>query len=233
MFPSLTTDFFLIGMAIAATGILGFVVFLNNPRSSTGKAFLLFTLITLAYDTVNFLNHHVYVPEISFMLLRLTIAIAVWHAFSFFHLLYVVPSDTIRYPRWYGWALVPAVAAASLLNLTPLVFQKIGEVSGEGQIVRIVNGPGIAVFALVALGLIFAALFIVCRKANRAKGAGKRQFNAILTGAFLTCSLLILFHFVVPSFFDDPHFLPLGALFFFPFILGTFYAILRYHLRNA
>lgn len=233
MFLSLTTDFFFIGMAIATTGILGFVVFLNNPRSSTGKAFLFFTLITLAYDTVNFLNHHVYVSEISLVLLRLTIAIAVWHVFSLFHLLYVFPSDTVRYPRWYFLALVPAIAATSFLNLTPFVFQGIGEVSRDGQIIHTVNGPGIAVFAMVTLGLIFAALFILWKKSNQAKGVVKRQFNAILAGAIFTFSLLILFHFIMPSLLKSPRFLPFEALFFFPFILGTFYAILRHHLLNA
>jgi len=48
----------------------------------------------------------------------------------------------------------------------------------------------------------------------------------------LTLSLIVIFNFILPAFFDNSRFIPLGAVFIFPFIAFTSYAILKHHLLN-
>jgi signal transduction histidine kinase len=48
----------------------------------------------------------------------------------------------------------------------------------------------------------------------------------------LTFVLLITFNFILPAFFDNPSFIPLGSVFLFPFVIFTAYAIFKHHLLN-
>ena len=146
MILSINIDLFLLGVAIASTAILGFIIFLNDSRSQTGRAFLFFSVVTLLWDTTNFLDHQITSVALSFWLIRLTIFLAVWHSFALFHLFYVFPDKNVTFPRWYRFGLIPIVAFSSLLTLTPFVFKAIQEISPEGKITKISNGSGIVVF---------------------------------------------------------------------------------------
>ena len=229
---ALNIDLFLVGVAAAATAILGFVIFLNDTKSQTGRAFLFISLITVFWDAANFLNHQVASVTVSFWLIRLTVFFAVWHAFSLFHLFYVFPRRDVSFPRWYMFALPLIPLATSLLTLTPLVFTAVQEISPEGQITKISNGPGIILFTIVVIGFIGSGVALLIRKLKKSEGRARRQFRTILAGIVATFSLLLLFNFIFPVFLANPRFLPLGAVFFIPYIFATFYAITRHNLFN-
>ena len=44
-------DLLSVGLAIAGTGVLGFLVFFSNKKSITNKSFLYFSLITICWST--------------------------------------------------------------------------------------------------------------------------------------------------------------------------------------
>ncbi len=119
------------------------------------------------------------------------------------------------------------------LTLTPLVFAKIAEISPEGRIVSIVNGPAIPLFGLTAIGLVVSALAILIMKIKKAQGLEKKQLFFILIGTLLTFALIIIFNFLLPAFFDNPYFIPLGAIFTLPFLAMTSYVILVYKFLNT
>ena len=115
-------DLLSIGLAVAATGILGFVVFLNNRRNITNQSFFLFTLFTILWGIVNYLSYQFNIAGLVIWILRMAIFFAVWHTFSFFTFCFVYPRDKLKFPRWYKFVLVPLVVIISSLTLTPLVF---------------------------------------------------------------------------------------------------------------
>jgi hypothetical protein len=222
----------LTGVVTAATAILGFSIFLNNRKGITNKSFYLFSLLTIAYIVFNYSARAITNPVSSLILFRITIFFAVWHAFYIFQLLYVFPKESVRFPRWYLWGLVPLVAIVSLLNLTPFVFSKVGAVSASGQVLTIVNGPGIAAFGLLVSILIASGLGIFFKKTISAPAGEKPPLKYVLLGTCTTFILLGTFNFILPALFNNSSFIALGPLFFFPFIILTFFAITRHGLLS-
>src|SRR3989344_327201 len=95
------TDLLSVGMAVTAIGILGFVVFFNNRKSITNRSFLFFSLATIAYGILNYINYQVTSLIQILWFLRLTLFFAIWHAFSFFQLFYVFPKEKTVFPLYY------------------------------------------------------------------------------------------------------------------------------------
>jgi len=225
-------DLLSVALAMAGIGVLGFSVFFNDRQSATNVNFLLFSIVTIIWSSINYLAYQVINTELSFWLFRLVIFIAVWHAFLFFQTFFIFPRTKVTFPKWYKFILIPLVTIVSVINLTNLVFSKIGEVSPEGKIIKIDNGPGILIFGLLIAFLIVGGLIILFYKMIKAGSEDRKRYSLVLIGVAITFILIIIFNFILPAFFDNPRFIPLGALFIFPFIAFTSYAILRYKLFN-
>jgi signal transduction histidine kinase len=225
------TGWFFVGVTITAIGVLGFVIFYNNRESETHRSFLLFSMVTMFWSFFNYLNSQIVAPEIVLWSIRVTIFLAVWHAFTFFRLCYVFPKEKYAFPQWYKWLLLPSVCVTSLLALTPLVFRISDQIMVSGQ-VPLVRGPAIFLFILLLLFLIPTGLFSLFKKMQASPQEAKKQFRYILGGSAATFILLILFNFVLPSFYNNTSFIPFGALFMLPFILSTAYTITKHHLLN-
>ena len=226
-------DVFILGIAIASNAILAFVVFLNNRSSITNRMFLLFAILTICWSGTNFLALQFSSPTLVLWLLRLAIFFAVWHAFSFFHLFYVFPQEKVQLPVPYKFIVFPLILFTAILTLTPLVFTRIAEFSPEGQVASVTNGPAIAIFGIVVTGSILGGLFLMLKKMIKASGMPKVQLRYILIGAAITFVMLVIFNFILPAFFNNARFVPLGAVFILPFTLFTSYAIIRHHLLNV
>ena len=225
-------DLLSVGIAIAGIGVLGFSVFFNNRKSVTNRSFLYFSLLTIIWSAANYLAYQVRIPEISFWLFRVVIAIAVWHSFFFFQMSYVFPREKVVFRGWYKFILIPVASITSVLNLTPLVFSKISLISSDGRIGKIENGPAIALFGTLIAFLVIGGIARFLLKTLKAPAEERRQFRFVSTGIFITFLLLMIFNFILPAFFDNPRFIPLGAVFIFPYVALTSYAIIRYHLLN-
>ena len=172
-------DLLSVGIAVTAIGILGFVVFFNNRKSITNRSFLLFSLVTIAYGVLNYINYQVTsLPQILWFL-RLTIFFAVWHAFSFFQLFYVFPKEKTAFPLYYKAALLPLIGLISFLTLTPTVFSHIERVGAIGQVTNPVRGPGIFLFGAVVVCLVISGIILLLKKLTRASGDEKKQLKLI------------------------------------------------------
>ncbi|MBL7045322.1 MAG: hypothetical protein ISR98_01850 [Parcubacteria group bacterium] len=223
-------DLLSVGMTIAGIGILGFVVYFNNTKSVTNKTFLFFALITILWSIANYLYYQVGSVTAAFWLIRFVIFLGVWHAFTFFQLARVFPQEKFSFSDNYKWILIPIVVVTSIINLTPLVFKRAVSVAESGGIAEIENGPAIALFSLIITAFIISGIVILIRKTRRAVGVEKSQFRYVAAGTFLTFVLIIVFNFLLPAFFDNSKFIPLSAVFIFPFVLFTSYAILKHKL---
>lgn len=226
-------DLIVLGVAIAATGMLGFIVFFNNRTSATNRAFLYFSLTSIVWGILNFASYQASTPTTSLWLWRLVIFSAIWFCFAIFNLSLVFPKQENTLGFRYRFFLLPFVFASSLLTLTPFVFETLTSTPAQGVVPAIKNGLLIPVFGLTVGGLVMAALFQFITKLRKAAGALRQQYGLILAGTFITFTLLIVFNYILPTNFQIYHFIPFGAVFIFPFIGCTAYAIYQYKLFNV
>ena len=103
----------------------------------------------------------------------------------------------------------------------------------NGHIEQVVNGKGIAVFGITAIGLVVSGLIIIFKKYLKYKEVERMQSRLILNGSFLMFFLIILFNFVLPNFFNNSMYVPYSAVFVIPFLILTCYSIIQYHLFSV
>ncbi len=223
-------DLLSVGIAVAGIALLGVLVLLNNWQSATHRAFFYFSAITVFWSIANYSYYQLPAGVLALWILRLVIFFGVWHAFTFFNLAFVFPRTRAHRPHWYTYGLFPITIATAVLTLTPYVFHSINSVTANGSIGGIENSPGIIVFAILVLFLVVGGISMLAWKTWHASKEQRMSFSMLLYGTVLTFLLLIGFNFFIPAVFNDPQFIPLGALFLLPFILFSAFAILRYNL---
>ena len=121
----------------------------------------------------------------------------------------------------------------AILNLTPFVFRRVLEFDSEGKVSKVLNGPGLPLFAVVTAGLTLLTIIFLLRKLFRSSGETRRQVRVMFFGVILSFVLILLFNLVLPAFYNDARFISLGAVFTFPFIAFTAYSILKHHMLNV
>jgi signal transduction histidine kinase len=225
-------DLLFVGIAVAAIVLLGCIIFFNNTKSITNRAFLYFSLLTAIWGISNYLEYRFTTIDATLWALRIHLFISTLHAFLFFTLAYVFPKEEVKFPNWYKFILVPIVVMTMILVLTPLVFSGIATLAPAGEVTRGTPGPGIAIFILVAFGLLISALVILFRRTLKEVGIERRQSFVLFIGMLLMAFLILVFNVVLPNIFSNRSFIPLAALFILPFVALTSYAIYRHHLFN-
>ena len=108
-----------------------------------------------------------------------------------------------------------------------------GELAPVGQVSKVKVEAGMAIFAFISISLILGGIYNLFKKTFHSRGIERAQYKFVLVGAFTTFVLLGVFNLVLPGIFLNVRFIPLGALFIFPFIAFTSYAILKHHLLNV
>jgi signal transduction histidine kinase len=227
-------DLLAVGVSIAAIALLGLVIYLNNRDSVTNKTFATLAASAMIWAVVNYLSYqtNAYVT-LTLWLLRLVLFSAVWFAYYLFKLMFVFPENAFVFSKKYKYYLVPAVALTSLFTLTPFIFPKIAEVSAAGSVSKTQVLPGIVLFGIVVLFLVFGSFYNLIKKTRAAKPAEKPKYGLVLAGTIVTFSLIIAFNFILPAFFLNVRYIPLGGLFMIPFIGFTAYAIFKHKLFNV
>lgn len=229
----LNLDLISVGIVAAGIGILGFTIYFSNRTSITNRAFLAFSLITIVWSIANYLQYQPSSPEIGLWIVRTIVFFGCWHAFTFFLLCYVFPKTEYSLPRIFWTVLLPAVAATSLITLTPFVFERVTATTEKGVVTQIQNGPGIILFGTLILALIGLGIYSLVRRVISSEGIERKQVALMSFGTFVTFMCIIAFNIVLPVAFNNARFLPLSALFIFPFIAATAYAIFRYKLLDV
>ncbi len=225
-------DLLSVGVAIAGTLVLGFVIYFTDQKSSTNRIFFAFAFVTAIWGLLNYLSYRVEDLSIAFALLRFELALAVWQTFIIFRLLLIFPDHNDTLPRRYLLALVVYTGVISVLCLTPFVFERITAVTATGYIKDIAVGPAIALFGVTSIGFVLAGWVVCARKTFRLMGTQRAQTGFFLLGAITMFLPIIILNFIFPAFLRDSRFVPYGAVSIFPFVLFTSYAILRFHLFN-
>lgn len=221
-------DLLTVGITIAAIGLLGFVVYITKPKSTTNVAFLLFCFVTMLWSFCNYMSYQTADQEVTLWLLRIVIFLGVWHSFTFFHFLYVFPLEKKKLPLWYTLVIIPIVGAVSFLTLTPLIFSQLDITASKVGAPQAIVQPFILIFILTVCLLIISSFIFLIRRIIKAKGEEKKPYAIILFGAVTTFALLFTCNLILPAVFGVTRFIPLGAVTIFPFVMCTTYAIFKH-----
>lgn len=228
-------NLFIVGIAVAAIAILGFVVFYNKRSSSTNRAFLLFSIMAVAWNGVNYLAYEFNTQILILWFLRLGLFFAVWYCFTLFRFLYIFPAEQsqLQSKNWYRYGMVPLAIIASIITLTPLAITAIHRTSAYEQGSSDVLGFGMAIFGLTVITLIISGLITFLRKIFRAPVEERHSYRLVIIGAAITFTLYVIFNFIFPTFLANSQFVPYGSIFTFPLIACTGYAIIRLKLFSV
>jgi len=222
-----------VGVVIAFMAVLGAVVYFSNTKSNSNTIFLFFCFTSIVWSVLNYLFYQTQNADTAFWIIRGVITSAAWFVFSLFLFLSTFPEHKIPFKKTTQIWLFLCAFGISILNLSPLVFARIGTLTPDGSISTIINGPGIVIFGIFVFLCLAGGLMRFISKFRQTKTQERTPMYIILAGIVITFALLITFNFILPAFFDNPSFLKFGALFIFPFIFGASLALLRYKFLNA
>lgn len=224
-------DLLLVGLAVAASVILGFIVFFRDTRSITNAVFLSFTLVSSALGIVNYLSYQLVDLSVRLWLIRFVMFFSVFQSFSFFLFIIVFPKNTFAFPRIWKTLMLLLVGIIAALTLSPYVFSGI-RAGVSTSVSEPIPAPGIFLFAATTISLIVGGIVLLLWKMKHGSSQEKNQLQYLFAGTALMFTFLIGFNFIFPAFLSDTRFVPFNAAFTLPFIVFTFYAILKYRLLN-
>jgi signal transduction histidine kinase len=232
-------NFDLIGVVVAVIGILilATVVFLRSTSSITSRSFFFFAVVTIFWGLSNYFLYKFTDPELSLIALRLHIFLTIWHAYAFFQLAFVFPYEDKKLPLWHRYVLLPLAFFASSLLLVPFIFESVSKLISvsPSEVLNPEQSQGIILAGVVTFSFFVAGLLVLIRRVYLSKGDERRQVMLMFTGMSLTAGLLLMFSFILPIWFKNFDFVPYGALFIFPVIVFTAYAIYLvelFHVKN-
>lgn len=230
-------QFDLVGVVIAVVGILVLagIVFFRSKNSITSKSFFFFSFITIFWGLSNYFLYKFNDPVDALLALRFHIFLSIWHAYAFFQLAYVFPYAQKELPVWHRYALLPLAFFTSTLLLIPFVFQQISHFIPVDEAVNPEKSQGIILAGIVTLSFFIAGILVLFKRIGQSKGDERRQTMLMFTGMSLTAGLVLLFSFILPIGFKNFNFVPYGALFLFPVVVFTAYAIYiveLFHVKN-
>lgn len=230
-------QFDLIGVIVAVSGIgvLAGIVFFRSRHSITSRTFFFFSLITIIWGLSNYFLYKFTDPGLTVLALRVHIFLTIWHSYAFYQLAYVFPEEKKSLPLWHRYILLPVAFFTSAVLLVPFVFTKVNHLISLTEISNPEKSDGIILAGIVTFSFLISGITVLYNKIEFAKGDTRRQIMLMFTGMSLTAGLLLLFSFVLPIGFHNYDFVPFGALFIFPIIVFTAYAIYiveLFHVKN-
>lgn len=226
-------DLLTVGVVVAFMGVLGAVVYFSDSKNSSNRIFLLFCITSIVWSILNYAFYQTTDPDTAFWIIRSVIAVAAWFVFTLYLFLITFPLQKIPLKKTTQLTLIFLTLGISAINMSPLVFNRIGALAQDGSIATIVNGPGIILFGVFVVFCVVGGIFKFILKFAKSEKRARQPMRIILVGIITTFAFLLTFNFILPAFFDNPDFLKFGALFIFPFILSASIALLRYKFLNT
>lgn len=232
-FHSSNIDLFALGIATSALILMGMVTYLEDRKSATARALLIFAFATMSWNLTNFFQYQFGDYDVTLLALRINLLAAVWHAYAFFSFAYVFPKKQITMPWWDHWIILPVVIVLVMMTQTPLIFSGVDMPDFAGQIPHAIQGPFIGLFGIVTFGLLILGLIcMVFHRRQSADAVERRQMLFAFAGMSATAVLIVFLDLILPLSFDTVTFLPYAGVFMFPFVGLMVYTIYRHRLFN-
>ncbi|MBU0570310.1 hypothetical protein KKB40_06085 [Patescibacteria group bacterium] len=224
-------DLLSVGIAVATSLILGFIVFFGNRKSTTNKLFLFFAIVNAFWSVFNYLAYQVIDVVLALWIVRLVMFFAALQTYSFYLLMHTFPKDKLQLSKKKIILMTLSVLFVLILTLSPFVFPKVELI--PRQVPKPVTALGVALFGVVAISSVVGGIVLLIRKTPRAPSKEKGQFRYLLAGVILMFLLIIIFNFLFVVLFGNSSFIPLSAVFTLPFVVFTSYAIIRHELLDV
>lgn len=208
---------------------LGLLVYFKNPRSATNTLFAALTTSLIFMLIANFFSVDSKDPATILTAIRFAMFFAAPVAYFYLLLVLTFPNPKIALSTHKVLLLGSLTIATMIVALSPYLFTSIKVTNGNSQPTP---GPGIALFALVAVGSIIYAIYKLFTKVKSSSGISKMQFNFILLGTSVMFGLIILTVFIPVNLFNFSAFAPLLPVYTLAFVGATAYAIIRHRLLD-
>lgn len=222
----MTIDFLILLLVTIFNLILGFAVFSKGRTYMTNICFMLFVIANSAWSIANYASYRTFDSTLILWLVRMVMYFAVLQAYSFYTLTYVFPHADVNLPKWWKYLYSPISLITAFLTLTPLVIRSVN--IQPDQTISPVVGPGMALFAIVAVGSVLTGILTIFRKMRRTQGVEKVQFKYLLMGVSLMFICILVFNFLFSIILNNTSLIPLSAVFTLPFVFLTSIAIYKH-----
>lgn len=230
MFSSFRFDLLTFGAVVASSVILGFVIYFKDKKNTTNLLFLIFTIVSSLWSIFNYLAYQIQNPLVIIWIIRIVMFLAVYQALTFYFLVSVFPNSQLTLSKKWKTFLLPAIFLVSLLTLTPLVFPSVKVVIGQPP--QPVPGPGILLFAFTAVSLVISGIVTLVMRTRQAQNKERSQLKSLSLGVVMMFVFILVFNFFFVTVLNNSFFIPYSALFVFPFVFFTYYAIAKHGLLD-
>ena len=208
---------------------LGFPILIQSRKDIGAKVFFLTTVVFSILTYVNYQSLTV-APVESLFWIRAVMFFAALHVFLYFVFVHSFSRDK---EKWFTLNKRTFFSIMSLLSIlwitiSPFLFQGV-HVSEKGR-TEVIPGTLLPVFALWLIGILLVSIHKVWKMYTVSTGNEKEQWKYLLVGTSITYSTLILFNFVLSSFFNNSFFVQFTPLFSLPVVVAVAYAVVRHNL---
>lgn len=214
--------------ACILNGLLGLVVYLKNPQSTTNRLFFALTGSFVLWSTVNYASLHPFlVSQLEWI--RLVLFAASLLCLLVFLTFTVFPDVKMagHYHRRARWAIYLTVTVMAL-TLTPLVFKSLRYSNGHASPVP---APAIGLFLLQSVGLLAAGILTIVHKHHLSRDRKiKEQLRLILLGVAGTFLLIVSANLLLVVIFNVTALVSFGPAFTLVFSSAFAYAIIKHKL---
>lgn len=211
--------------------LMSLVVFINNKKSWTNRLFALLIVVFTLYLVVNSFAYFPYGYESQLFFSRSIMAIASIINLLVFAFLQIFPSFTLNLNKKVLIAFTAVTALIFGLAIsTPLIFESI-VISGN-NVITPVAGKLMPVFLLHTLLLIGWGLVAVIKHYKMTRGQDREKIGYVLLSFFLLFTLILIFNFILPVFFQFSLAVPLLPLYLLTFNIIVGYAIIKRRLLD-
>ena len=191
-------DLFLTIIPSFLIAYLGIIILFHGRKSVTNIFFALISFCTVFWSIANYLSISSPDDQTLFWT-RLVLFFAVPHALLFLLFVYNFPATKIT-NRKFLTILLSIMIITMLATVSPFVFSGINFVDGK-TIPQ--TGILIPIFALVVLGSLFSALYLIIKKYLTANKDDKEHWRVMLIGTALSYIFIIATNFILVVFYQD------------------------------
>jgi signal transduction histidine kinase len=210
---------------------LGIMVFVHNPKSWTGRFFLILALLINSYLITNYISLHPpqSTTDVQLFWIRIVMFVTSFIGPILFILVHTFPDAKIKLKRKFILALVMLCLTSAIASLTPLVFSSLQFPGGKPVPTP---GPAIPVFFFDFVGLFILSFVLLIIKYRNSTGVIRIQLLYFLLGIILTFSIMAISTVVSVVLLKQSDFVFIGPISTIFLIVCVAYSIVRHRFLD-
>jgi len=214
-------------ISIAVSILLAILVYKNNPKSATNFIFALLGGVTAVWLVVYYLPLFPIFFDLSLLLIRLSVFLAVPQVFLFFLLANTLPKESLQPKKKLLFAIGAWSAFVMLVTISPYTFTEVKIINNSPHPTP---GPALPLFSVTAVFFSVVAIYTLMRRSKKSFGREKEQLRYVMFGILLMLGLIISTILIPVALFRTNIFVPFAPLYTLIFLSFTAYAIIRHRL---